>query len=320
MSLKVAVVFSGLVRGDYYNNIERFTQCFDEKHTDFYFTTWQREYGISEWGVKSDAAATRIKVGSRVPFINHYFKEPRVMFGGEKLTLDEYKKVYRKMLETNWDLSLLPANVTEFGSRPLHMIQDDIMQPILTTRRLSRHQHKQVVAHAWACEHLFDRHKYDVIVRIRYDAVASKHLKAHIKTLCQVAYDTKMPVGFNHFNNFSLDGMHPGHFELKFHGTTDLHDFVIIHRADMIDPSLINYLYEEDLIRVAEVGWYSALCEPYDCFSWESLGLVKLQAQQLDENKFFNYYSKNRSNKIKDTYKERMRCMVGNIAQNIDKK
>lgn len=316
MPKKVAVFFSGLLRGPFEEYAERTTQCFDPEHTDFFYTTWKRKYGQSEWDNKTDGWKTRIKHPPRSALVNHYFDEPEQNFQYDLKSVREYIRAYRKMEENGWDTSKLPRSVTQSGMRSLEDLKDDLINPARNFRMM-RHQHKQTLAHAWAVDHLIDRRKYDLIVRVRYDTVVMRHLRDNMSTLLDLCYDTKMPIGFNYLNYWGMKNMYPGRFELKYHPTEDLHDFMIIHRADMIDVNYINYLYAEKKMCIAETGWYQALCAPYNVFSWETLGLVKLHAQHVDEQKWFDWYRKRPGDHYRNTYKEKMKAVVGNIGANL---
>jgi hypothetical protein len=262
--------------------------------------------------VKSDAQLTSRKIPLKPGIINHYMDEPKTNFEFDRTVLKKYIKTYRAMEASNWDYNKLPKNITRNGTRSLEDLKEDILSPI-RNYNLQRHQHKQVLAHAWAVEHMINKNDYDIIVRVRYDSVPSRNLREALPIVFQMVKDTGMPVGFNYFNNYGLDSMYPGRSELKFHQSKDLHDFMIVHNPEHLDFGYINYIYEERIMQPAEVGWFNALCLPWDIFSWETIGLVKLHQQHRDEQKFFDQYRECPISAAKYLYKERMRSMVGNI-------
>lgn len=309
--MKIAVFFSGLVRGNYLQNIEKFHNCFPDG-TDFFYTTWKRKHTDNEWGAKSDAGATARKIPLKPAIINHYIEEPKTNFEFDRSTLKKYIRTYKAMVASNWDYNKLPPNITRNGTRALADLKEDILSPI-RNYKICRHQHKQVLGHAWAVEHMINKNDYDIIVRLRYDAIPSRNLREALPIVFQMVKDTGMPVGFNYFNDYGLDSMYPGYPQLKFHQSKDLHDFMIVHAPEHLDYGYINYIYEERIMQPAEVGWFNALCRPWDIYSWETIGLVKLHQQHNDEQEFFNKYKADPIPRAKYMYAEKMRSMVGNV-------
>ena len=76
-----------------------------------------------------------------------------------------------------------------------------------------------------------------------------------------------------------------------------VHDFVIIHRADMFDWARTLYLYKTKQLGAAEYGWWQILCEPYGTYAIDCTGIAKIGQQHFDHQEWFrDGYPENKYN------------------------
>jgi len=307
--MKTAVIFSGLVRGDYETAIKNFKRCFDPDTTDFFFVTWDFPKKSKKWQKES----TR----EYYPFINRYYKQPKISYFPNKAVWTKYARVWRILKENDFDVKgTLPPGVIR--NRPDDVVIEE-MRGGLNNRVVQKNQTKQHLIHAYAVRDLIDKSKYDVIVRVRYDIVVNRNLKYMMPFYLKTCFDTKTPIGFHTYNNDSVYGFLSGTPDLKFRLSSDMHDFVIIHRADMFDPEHVIYRNENHNLEIAEGGWWQIICDPYGVQPYIVNNMIRLTAQGLDEK---IYLEKERA-KPSWTYesihgcKENMRMMYGSIADKV---
>jgi len=279
--MRVAVVFSGQIRGDYRANIERMR--FIITTADFYFTSWEDQRQKDIAGI-----------------INRFYKDPTdsylVRSVGDTDTIKSNLKLLRKI--KNGELSEQYKPVRWRG-RSEEKIISELWAPYLAKGK-ARHAMKQVVAHALAVKDFCSSKDYDIIIRCRYDITIDPALKSHIKHFCEHTYDYWAPHGFHTFNDegtFS-NMVKPKKVVMTIEGK-DLRDFIIIHRADLFDYNRVFYMYDRKILMPAELGWWQTLCQPYMLNGVDVRGYVCIDGQH--EN-----------NKIKyDAHKRNIHSLVG---------
>lgn len=287
--MRVAVLYSGQLRGDYKEYTQRMREILPK--ADFFYTTWDNQ--------KTDA------------LVNRYYNEPMMHYHPNKKTIKDHIAAYRKMKETNWDISFLPPDQRTMKKEQLA----SLFEQVISGRVATRNQSKQILAHAFAYKD-FVKPEHDIVIRIRYDAVVNKSLAIHIKEFCEQVYDNKMPYGFHHYNEDGIAGIVAPTPRIKIRKAYDMNDFMIIHRRDMFDPNYVFYMHEKKKLGIAEAGWWQVLCEPYDIFSMEIKGFVKLHGQKTNDNcQVDNYISDPAGYRyMKYGAKEYMNRVSGNIA------
>ena len=179
--LRIAVCFSGQLRGSYKKNIEKIKSILPD-YCDYYFTTWDDQ-------PKED-------------FIQKVHKAPVQKYNAahpEALASIQLLKKFR-----NGELG------HETFQRYQHMsdrrFQEHMILSIKNMRKKGR-TNFQHVAHAMLINDLVDLKKYDIIVRLRYDVFMYNDLSVQFETFCQQVYDYSVPYGFHCFNETeTVDG------------------------------------------------------------------------------------------------------------------
>lgn len=273
MALKIAVCFSGQLRGPYIENIYRFKKILPD--ADFFFSTWHNQ------PVES--------------FINIVHQEPRSHYHPNKTAFLNAIKVLKRVRKNEIKENELPQRLINSVIPPLDQLEKECTTTI-GSRIKSRNHMKQHIAHAMIVRDLVDQKKYDIIVRVRYDTFCRAELKCLIKDYCDIVYDKCAPMGFHSFNNsFSVEESIKSPIKLQNLFTTALHDFVIIHRADMFDWARTLHMFKTKQLGAAEHGWWQILCEPYNVFGIDNIGLTKIGAQHHDHQVWFRAdYPKNK--------------------------
>lgn len=263
--MKIAVIYSGQLRGEYKNNIERLRQIIPS--ADFYFTTWHNQ--------------------PAEPFMDKVFHEPVSHYNPSKATLKKQLNVLRKVRNGEIDVAKIPGRIKNGG---IKQIERETMAAA-QSRIKARNHTKQHLIYALSVNELIDRKKYDILIRARYDVVLSKRLKPHILEFCEQVYDNKAPMGFHSFNSSeTLEGAIKPPIELSTLWSQSLHDFLIIHRADMFDPDRTLYMYEKKILAPAEAGWYEVMCAPYSVAALDVLGFAKIGPQHKHHYETFRDY------------------------------
>lgn len=263
--MKIAVIYSGQLRGDYKDNIERLRQIIPS--ADFYFTTWHNQ--------------------PEEPFMDKVFHEPVSHYNPSKATLKKQLKILRKVRNGEIDISKIPGRVKNGG---IEQIERET-KAAAESRIKARNHTKQHLIYALSVKELIDQKKYDILIRARYDVVISKRLKPHILGFCQQVYENKTPMGFHTFNSSeTLEGAIKPPLEIANTLVQSLHDFLIIHRADMFDPERTIMMYEKKILAPAEAGWYEILCAPYFIFCLDVLGFAKIGPQHKHHYETFTEF------------------------------
>lgn len=286
--MKVAVFVTGQMRGDYKRYAQRMRETFPD--ADFFYTTWK--------GQPIDSLVTR------------YYDEPKVHWNPLNRTIARYITTYRRMLETNWNLDYLPPSMRD---QSVERIMQDF-HILFRDRNKCRHQVKQHYGYALAFRD-FIQPEHDVAVRVRWDAVLSKDLKYVVNDFIEQVYEYKMPYGFHHYNENGIYGLIEPEKMVKLRKSQDVHDFMIIHRADMFDPNLALHKYKSKKLHIAEGGWWQILCEPYKVEHAEVKGYVRLAAQMKNDKFFYEEFLRDTNNtSLLYGNTELMRMMHGDVA------
>lgn len=272
--MRVAVVFSGQIRGSYINNIIRMREIIPT--ADFFFTSWedQREKDVA--GI-----------------INRFYKEPqgyRIGAVGNKRVIKRNIKLLRKI--KNGELSEKDFPPRWIG-RSHDKIIDELWAPILSKKKAA-HSMKQVVAHGLAVRDFCSSQDYDIIIRCRYDITVCRSLKAHIKDFCEQVYEYGAPYGFHAFNDEGTleNCIKPKKIVSNGMGR-DLRDFIIIHRSDLFSPDLAFYLFNKKALMPAELGWWQLLCRPYALCNVDVKGYVMIESQNSQRKMYFDWHKQN---------------------------
>ena len=274
MALKIAVCFSGQLRGSYEQNIYRFKKMLPD--ADYFFSTWHNQ--------------------SIEPFINIVHQEPRSHYHPAKTHFKTAIEVLKKIRKDEIDIKQLPQRFIN-DPDPLAKLKKEC-ETTIHARLKSRNHMKQHIAHAMIVRDLIDQKKYDIIIRVRYDAFCRAELKCHIKDYCDIVYDKCTPIGFHSFNHSrSIEECIKAPIKLQSLYTMGVHDFVIIHKADMFDWARTLYLYKTKQLGAAEYGWWQILCEPYGTYAIDCTGIAKIGQQHFDHQEWFrDGYPENKYN------------------------
>ena len=267
--MRVAVCFSGQLRGDYKDNIAKMKSVLPK--ADYFFTTWDDQ--------------------PNEDFIQRRYTAP------DKRMDYPQERAYRKQTrgleiirESGFDPKIIPKSLSKFTKKQIEQRYDEMLSTY-EAKALNNFQH---VAHALTVKDFVDQDKYDIIIRCRYDIVIYSELKVHIKNFCEQVYDNGTPYGFCCFNDDKIvDTFINPEKVIRQNVSRDCNDFMIIHKSSMFSPDLVLYLFEQKALRNAEGGWYQTLCEPYGLFSTTVLGFVRMQKQHDDQNNFFESYKEN---------------------------
>lgn len=316
--MKIAVIFSGLLRGDYEKNIRDHREAFPD--ADFYFTTWKytSESDRKKWSKNG-------KFTLEHPLIQKYFIPPKIHYDPSLEWVKPYIRLLRKMKETNWDMNYIPPDLRWMGKEKLekqaHLV-------ITNSRNIIRHQNKQHVIYALTVKELVDQSKYDILVRTRYDTVLDPDFVNHVDYLTNIANETGYPIGFHHFNNDGLEGiLDPAKF-LRIRKAHDIYDFMIMHKSSKYDPDYVLNLFKNKDLKISECGWWQSILgnDTENDFAIEAKGYVRLQSQLFNEKKTLAEFKKIKPDDHKQIHKkfkedvEKMGFMRGNIADVIDGK
>ena len=298
--MKVAVLFSGQLRGDYHRTINQIRSVMPDDF-DFYFGTWsdQNEEKVNQ------------------PFIDKVYDYPEFRYNAAQYTIDQATEAYEKLKKAGFANKALNARLLEEGKSP-EEIEKNLRGSIdnLKQKGFSNFQH---IAHAYMVRDFCPPGKYDIIIRCRYDVYVYSELKAHIKEFCQHVLEFQAPYGFYCYNDYNTQAEYITPVKsLKQSISKDVHDYMIIHRADLFDPNLVIYLYDNAALRQAEAGWYQILCYPYNLFSARVKGYVRMGLQHDDQQVEFDRYRQDPKNKkLKYTNVETMGIIVDDMNEPI---
>ena len=124
-----------------------------------------------------------------------------------------------------------------------------------------QHASKQILAHAYLCDNL--NHKYDMIVRLRWDLYFSSRLD--YKELLEQSYEEGVyGYGFQERMDYNLldNPVKMKKQERRWDGM--LTDNCIFHKPEWFDTSYVYKLHENKELLPAEWGFYQTMSEPYN--------------------------------------------------------
>lgn len=283
--MKVAVCFSGQLRGGYKECIDRMRNILPR--ADFFYTSWEGE--------------------TLEPFVNRYYIQPKPEFNCLNDTTKKYIEKYRNYKEKGWKDVEGPNNFPRVENEEVRRELKGIIRGLRAKGRTSNYQQ---LIHAMTVRDFVDQSKYDLIIRIRYDLYIDQRLKKHIQYFCEYVLENGNPLGFySRTNESDFDS----HFrqEITMQNSTaalSINDFMIIHRADLFDPNIVFWLFEKRKHKAAETGWYQVLCKPYGLCPINVGGLVRINSVYEDQLEQFKRHQDDAGNiRLKYSYHDRMR-------------
>lgn len=255
--MKVAVCYSGQIRGQYDRNVSSFKAVLPS--ADYFFSTWENQ-----------------KEKDVVGLINRFYIEPKAHYNPAASHNKKYVKLLRMWRNNEIDHQKMPVRWKQMSDE---QVEDEI-KCVIEGRGKSFHHMKQHLAHAMMMRDFIIGNGYDVVIRTRYDCVVFPELKFFIEEFCKQVYRHGNPMGF-HDNNRTrtLDHAISPRRKLENNRGLDLNDFIVIHRADLFDPGRTFYLYDRKMLQPAEGGWYQTCCQPYGIFGTTVSGFCRLEAQ-----------------------------------------
>lgn len=283
--MKVAVCFSGQLRGGYKECIEKMRKILP--NADFYYTSWE---------------------GQPIePFVNRYYIEPKPTWNCLNHTTKKYLKKYRQYREKGWKDVDAPPNLPQAENDEVRRELKSIIRGLRSKGRTSNYQQ---LIHALTVRDFVDQSKYDLIIRMRYDLYVDDRLEKHIQFFCEYVLENGTPFGFfGRTNECDFDN----HFrqEITMENSTicqSINDFMIIHRADLFDPNFVFWLFEKRKHKAAETGWFQILCEPYQLYPVNVGGLVRIHNVYEDQlNQFERHKNNPDDHRLKYSYHDKMR-------------
>lgn len=255
--MKVAVCYSGQIRGTYERNIARFRSILPK--ADFFFSSWENQRQNDPFGI-----------------INRFYKEPKATYNPAAKHQRKYVKLLRKFRNGEIDRQDYPVRWKKMTNKQI----EEEMTCVLEGRNKSFHHMKQHLAHAMMVRDFIQGNEYDIVIRTRYDCIVFPEFKLFAEEFCNQVYKTGNAMGF-HDNNRkkTLDHSLKPKRWLENNRGRDLNDFIVIHRADLFDPDRTFYLYDTKQLQPAEGGWYQTCCEPYNTSGVTVAGFCRLETQ-----------------------------------------
>lgn len=270
--MRIAVCFSGQLRyseRSWQKSIEDMKYIFPT--ADFYYTTWDDQ--------------------PKANFINRVYKQPKPTFNPLRDTIVNYIKSYRNYKEKNWNDDDIPAHYQEMGldGAGFRVELKNLIRQMRSKGGYSNYQH---LAHALTVRDFVVGKGYDLVVRARYDLSIDLALKNYINDYCQWVYDYSNPMGFHTKVSETPRQTIDEHILCEYsvdmqYKSLTLHDFIIIHRADLFDPNLVFYNFEKKIQYPAEQGWYQVMCKPYNLMPMTCSGFVRILPSTAWVNKHF---------------------------------
>ena len=141
MNIKTAIVFSGLLRGNYEFIIREFKEKID--YADFFFVTWDDQ--------------------PHSELVDVYFKQPLMKYNPGYKQLKQAVKYLRENKK--------PYDIE--NNKYSDIIQESYIKNIIY-RSSQRHRTKQILCHTMAIDHFDLSNNYDVIIRVRYDTIVTE--------------------------------------------------------------------------------------------------------------------------------------------------
>lgn len=134
-----------------------------------------------------------------------------------------------------------------------------------------QHASKQILAHAYLCDNL--NHKYDMIVRLRWDLYFSE--KLDYKKLLEKSYEEGVH-GYGYQAGMDHNLLNNPVKLIKTSRRSDgmLTDNCIFHKPEWFDTSYVYKLHEDKELLPAEWGFYQTMSEPFNDHHTNFLGGV----------------------------------------------
>ena len=232
--MKIAVLFSGQVRGESYkDNIWRMKCLLPE--ADFFFSTWKSE-------PKHD-------------WMHEYFDEPHMHYNCEQhLFRNVYLQDLKRFKEEHGFLDKSDPHVERC-----------ILGISSAERRKGRHRIKQHLAHTLAYDHFVRDKDYDIVIRIRYDLQHKKTFtREQILKMIDLCYTNRKPVGVGYLGKYPHGVISEMEEKDRMIG-----DLIIVHRADMYDVDYVWNLFKQKELSSGEFGWFQIVagCFNTNCYT-----------------------------------------------------
>lgn len=251
--MKVIVCFSGALSISNENDAQKVNENIQKiknilPKADFVFTTWEDQ---------SDAL-----------FINKRYKVPMMSYCPGRDQIKHDIKMYRGIRDEDPEILEQFEKWQEKNVNTAEELKKQIIEN-LSKRQWYKQQQKQHIIHALTIRDFVDPKQHDVVIRLRYDSIIRDNIVNWIERLCTLCYETRRPIGLHRYPRqkqhvFSNQPIMEVATPNKDHDATLMRDFMIIHRADMCDPNILEHLYESKILAFSEPAWYQWLCRPYD--------------------------------------------------------
>jgi hypothetical protein len=261
--MKVAVCYSGQIRGDYVRNISRMKKILPK--ADYFFCSWENQRDKDEAGL-----------------INRFHIEPKPTYNPAQAHSKKYIKLARAIIDGKIKREHFPPR---WKGKDDAGIKEEFEATILG-RNKSWHHMKQHLGHAMVVRDFVNGKGYDVVIRLRYDCMPMPQLKCFIQEFCEQVYKHGNPMGF-HDNNraFTLEHSILPERKIETNAGHDLNDFMVIHRENLFDPERTFWFYNQKKLGPAEGGWYQIMCEPYELVGITVGGFVRLENQHNNQSR-----------------------------------
>lgn len=254
--LKVAIIFSGLLRGEYRKLIDIFKN--NVHYADFFYVTWDDQEPHD--------------------FIDAYFKQPVMKYNPG---YDQLKNSIKYLRENKY-----PYDVKQ---NTYHNHTQESAVKNLIYRASQKHRTKQILCHGMALDHFSISKNYDVAVRVRYDTIVTQHFFNILMKCIVDCYENSTPITFIPTNdewggpNANTDGYILDEEDV-------LADVLIVHRTDMFSTEYMWKLHNSKMLQGSEGGWDQLISQPYNKNPIVYANYVKLK--HLDENGIKSYFNK----------------------------
>jgi hypothetical protein len=250
--MKVIVCFSGALPmrdADDEQKINRNIQKIKSilPKADFVFTTWEDQ---------PDAV-----------FINKRYKVPVMSWCPGKAQIKHDIKMFRGLRDEDPDIIKEFNDWQEKNLNTAEELKTQIVYNI-GKRQWYKQQQKQHIIHALTVRDFVDPKQHDIVIRMRYDSIIRDNIENWIERLCMLCHETRRPIGLHRYPRqkqqiYSSQPIMEFATPTKNIDSTLLRDFILIHRADMCDPNILEHLYESKTMSFSEPAWYQWLCKPY---------------------------------------------------------
>lgn len=257
MNIKTAIVFSGLLRGNYEFIIREFKEKID--YADFFFVTWDDQ--------------------PHSELVDVYFKQPLMKYNPGYKQLKQAVKYLRENKK--------PYDIE--NNKYSDIIQESYIKNIIY-RSSQRHRTKQILCHTMAIDHFDLSNNYDVIIRVRYDTIVTEQFFEVLKNCIIECYEKNIPIAFIPTND-QWTGENANKKGYILNDDSILADILIVHRSDMFSTEEVWKLHETKKLEGSESGWYQIISNPYNKNPIVYANYVKIDHVKENDNieSFFTY-------------------------------